>query len=79
LAIEEENAVAGQFAETHFRAGEIRQDSDRLSYLGRNGTNPVVSLEGQIQRLVRKIYPSNIHARLNETLEDTRIVRGWAD
>jgi hypothetical protein len=79
LAVDEENAITRQFAEAHLRTRKIRQDSDWPSNLCSNSTNPVIPLEGEIKRLVRKIDPSDIHSRLDETLEDTRIVRGWAD
>jgi hypothetical protein len=79
LAVDEQNTIAREFAQTHFRARKIRKYSDRLSNLRGNSTNPVVPLERKIKRLMRKVDASNIHTRLNETLEDTRIVRGWAD
>jgi hypothetical protein len=79
LAVDEENAITRQFAEAHLRTRKIRQDSNWPSNFGSNSTNPVIPLEGEIKRLVRKIDPSDIHSRLNKTLEYTRIVRGWAD
>jgi hypothetical protein len=79
LAVDKQNTIAWQFAEPHFRAREIGEDSNWLANLCRNGTNPVVPLERELKRLMREIDASDIHARLDKTLKDTRIVRGWAD
>jgi hypothetical protein len=79
LAVDEQNTIAREFAQTHFWARKIRKNSDRLPNLCGNSTNPVVPLEREITRLMGKVDASNIHPRLNQALEDTRIVRGWAD
>jgi hypothetical protein len=74
LTVDEKYAIAWELAETNLWAGEIGEDSDGPANFGSYGADPVVTLKGKLKRFVRKVDSGDIHARLDQTLEDTRIV-----